>query len=178
MNCATLASALPGRVNRRTRRPARNCRFALSLVSSRVSLVTSLALGALLVATNAGAEAMPGATPAPEGASLTIVSPTDGAKVKSPVTVVFGLSGMGVAPAGVDHANTGHHHLIIDAPLPDLRFAVPKDDKHRHFGGGQTQVSVELAPGKHTLQLLLGDHNHIPHDPPVYSGQITITVVE
>jgi len=115
-------------------------------------------------------------TPAPSGARAEIVSPKDGDTVKSPFLVVFGLSGMGVAPAGVKHADTGHHHLIIDAPLPDLRFAVPKDDKHRHFGGGQTEVELSLPPGKHTLQLLLGDHNHIPHAPAVSSEPITIHV--
>ena len=105
-----------------------------------------------------------------------IISPKDGEVVTSPVTVVFGLSGFGVAPAGTVRENTGHHHLIIDAPLPDLSKPVPADDQHRHFGGGQTEAVVELAPGTHTLQLLLGDHAHVPHDPPVYSERITITV--
>lgn len=115
-------------------------------------------------------------TPSPDGASLRIISPVDGAVVTSPVTVVFGLSGMGVAPAGVQHDKTGHHHLIIDAPLPDLRFAIPKDDRHRHFGGGQTQATIELPPGQHTLQLLLGDPRHLPHVPVVKSAVITIRV--
>jgi len=117
-------------------------------------------------------------TPAPEGAKAYIVSPEDGANVTSPVTVVFGLEGVGVAPAGVEKEKTGHHHLIIDAPLPAMDQPIPADDNYRHFGGGQTQVSVELAPGEHTLQLLLGDQNHVPHDPPVTSDKITITVVE
>jgi hypothetical protein len=94
--------------------------------------------------------------------------------------VRFGLSGMGVAPAGVeDKANTGHHHLIIDAPAPSgeaLNEPIPADDHHKHFGGGQTETSVELAPGSHTLQLVLGDWSHIPHNPPVMSEKITITV--
>ena len=115
-------------------------------------------------------------TPAPEGAKVYIISPEDGATVSSPVTVVFGLEGMGVAPAGVEKEKTGHHHLIIDAELPALSEPVPSDDNYRHFGGGQTEVSVELSPGSHTLQLLLGDHNHIPHDPPIHSEKITITV--
>jgi hypothetical protein len=115
-------------------------------------------------------------TPSAENATLEIISPKDGDTVTSPVVVKFGLAGMGVAPAGVTNENTGHHHLIIDAPLPDLDFAIPKDAKRRHFGGGQTQVTVELAPGKHTLQLLLGDYRHIPHDPPLSSKKITITV--
>jgi hypothetical protein len=83
---------------------------------------------------------------------------------------------MGVAPAGTDKANTGHHHLIIDADLPPADAPVPADAQHVHFGGGQTEVSVELSPGEHSLQLLLGDMNHVPHDPPVYSEKITVTV--
>jgi hypothetical protein len=116
-------------------------------------------------------------TPAPEGARAYIVSPADGAVVSSPVTVVFGLEGMGVAPAGVEKANTGHHHLLIDVEdLPAAGQPIPADDQHKHFGGGQTQVSVDLAPGQHTLQLVLGDQNHVPHEPPVISERITVTV--
>ena len=106
-----------------------------------------------------------------------IVSPRDGATVSSPVRVIFGLkSPFGVAPAGVAMDNTGHHHLIIDADLPDLGSAIPKDANHRHFGGGQTEALIELPAGEHTLQLLLGDFKHVPHDPPVISEQIRITV--
>lgn len=105
-----------------------------------------------------------------------IISPEDGATVSSPVTVVFGLEGFGVAPAGTVRDKTGHHHLIIDAPLPPLDQPIPADDHYRHFGGGQTQTTVELAPGEHTLQLLLGDHAHMPHSDPVTSEVITITV--
>jgi len=115
-------------------------------------------------------------TPSPGGAIVYIVSPADGATVSSPVTVVFGLKGMGVAPAGTQTENTGHHHLIIDAPLPGLDDPIPADDNHKHFGGGQTETTIELPPGEHTLQLLLGDLNHVPHDPPVTSDRITITV--
>ena len=115
-------------------------------------------------------------TPAPEGAKLYFITPESGATVSSPVTIRFGLSSMGVAPAGVAHTGTGHHHLLIDTGLPDLALPVPSDAKHRHFGGGQTQVQIELAPGRHTLQLLLGDHLHIPHDPPVMSERIEISV--
>lgn len=117
-----------------------------------------------------------GATPARAEARLYFVAPQDGATVQSPVKVVFGLSGMGVAPAGVAKDNTGHHHLIIDAPLPDLSEPIPSDNNHRHFGGGQTETRVELVPGIHTLQLVLGDFKHVPHDPPVISDKITITV--
>ena len=115
-------------------------------------------------------------TTAPEGASVYIISPADGATVSSPLTVRFGLRGMGVGPAGLDNPKTGHHHLIIDAPLPDLDLPIPADDRHVHFGGGQTEVTVELAPGRHTLQLLLGDRNHVPHTQPLYSQRIEITV--
>ncbi len=117
-------------------------------------------------------------TPAPDGAEVYIVDPEDGAEVKSPVTVVFGLKGMGVAPAGVDMEGTGHHHLIVNAPLPPMDQGIPADENYIHFGGGQTQTSVDLEPGEHTLQLLLGDKNHLPHDPPIASERITITVVD
>jgi hypothetical protein len=115
--------------------------------------------------------------PAPAGAEVYIVSPADGAKVKSPVTVVFGLKGMGVAPAGIKFDNTGHHHLLIDSELPaDLSQPLAANEKSVHFGKGQTETSVTLAPGKHTLQLVLGDSLHVPHDPAVVSKKITITV--
>ena len=96
--------------------------------------------------------------------------------METPVTVMFGLKGMGVAPAGIEKAKTGHHHLIIDAGLPELDAPIPADENYRHFGGGQTETTVELSPGPHTLQLLLGDQNHIPHNPPVVSEKINITV--
>jgi hypothetical protein len=115
-------------------------------------------------------------TSAPDGAEVYIISPNDGETVSSPVVVKFGLKGMGVAPAGIDKPNTGHHHLIIDAKLPDFNRPVPMDDNHKHFGGGQTETTIELTPGKHTLQLIMGDKAHIPHKPAVFSRQITITV--
>ncbi len=114
---------------------------------------------------------------APDGAELYIITPRDGATVTSPVRIQFGLRGMGVAPAGVDKEKTGHHHLLIDVDeLPDLSGPLPATDAVRHFGGGQTEVSIELAPGEHTLQLLLGNYLHVPHSPPVLSPKITITV--
>lgn len=115
-------------------------------------------------------------TAAPAAAKVYFISPVDGAVVKGPVTVRFGLTGMGVAPAGTAAANTGHHHLIVDSPLPPLDKPLPMDANHLHFGKGQTETTLTLAPGKHTLQLVLGDANHIPHQPPVVSPQITITV--
>ena len=117
-----------------------------------------------------------GQTPSPDDARLYFVSPQNGDEISGPVTVRFGLSGMGVAPAGVNLEKTGHHHLIIDAELPDLDQPIPADDHYRHFGGGQTEVTLDLAPGQHTLQLLLGDFSHVPHNPPVKSERITITV--
>jgi hypothetical protein len=115
----------------------------------------------------------------PADAQVYIISPKDGAKVSSPVTVQFGLKGMGIAPAGVKIENTGHHHLLIDADAPtDLGQPLPASEKVVHFGKGQTETAVKLTPGKHTLQLLLGDSTHVPHNPPVISKKITITVVK
>jgi hypothetical protein len=115
-------------------------------------------------------------TAAPAGAMVYFISPENGARVTSPVTVRFGLRGMGVAPAGVTNPNTGHHHLLIDTDLTPDNLPIPNDDKHRHFGAGQTEVELTLPPGQHTLQLVLGDALHIPHQPPVRSEKITITV--
>lgn len=115
-------------------------------------------------------------TPSTSGAVAYIISPADGDSVSNPVIVQFGLDGMGVERAGVEKEGTGHHHLIIDAEPPAMDEPIPADKNYIHFGGGQTEVELELPPGEHTLQLLLGDHNHIPHDPPVLSEQITITV--
>ena len=113
----------------------------------------------------------------PEGASLYFIGLADGDSVTSPLTVRFGLNGMGVAPAGVEAPSTGHHHLLIDlAELPDMSQPLPATLQVVHFGGGQTETLVELEPGEHSLQLLLGNHLHIPHDPPVISEKITITV--
>lgn len=116
-------------------------------------------------------------TEAPEGAAVYIISPADGATVTSPVRVVFGLRNMGVAPAGINAKGTGHHHLLIDTGLPNLELPIPADDRHLHFGSGQTETVIELAPGEHTLQLLLGDARHFPHQPPIMSKRITITVM-
>lgn len=113
----------------------------------------------------------------PEGAKVYFIGLADGAKVSSPFVVRFGLSGMGVAPAGIKLPNTGHHHLLINAPLPDdLGSPLPMTDTYRHFGGGQTEVSLELPKGEHTLQLMLGDYLHIAHEPPVVSEIITVAV--
>ena len=113
----------------------------------------------------------------PKGAKAYIISPKDGKTVGKKFTVRFGLKGMGIAPAAIDKENTGHHHLLIDVDkLPNLDLPLVATDSIRHFGGGQTEVQLELPPGKHTLQLVLGDWIHLAHDPPVLSKKITITV--
>ena len=117
-------------------------------------------------------------TPAPPGAEVYIISPKNGAKIKGPVEVLFGLKGMGIAPAGVKFDNTGHHHLLVDMDVPaDLSVPMPATDKLLHFGKGQTQTSLTLPPGKHTLQLVFADFNHVALNPPLVSPKITITVV-
>lgn len=134
---------------------------------------------AAAVAVAFAAPAWAGDTPSPEGASVYIINLSDGDRAQNPVTIQFGMRGMGVAPAGVEKESTGHHHLLIDTPMltgDALNDPIPADENHRHFGGGQTEVTLELPAGTHTLQLLAGDHNHIPHDPPVMSEAITITV--
>jgi len=113
-----------------------------------------------------------------EVARVFIVSPADGAEVSSPVTVVFGIEKFGLAPAGTADANTGHHHLLVDTDLPALDQPIPSDANHLHFGKAQTETSLELEPGEHTLQLLLGDGNHVPHDTALISAPVTITVIE
>lgn len=133
---------------------------------------------------DAGAQTAAGAAPAavfprkaaPDGASVYIIAPADGAVVTNPVRVVFGLRGMGVAPAGVPHAEAGHHHLLVDVEPVSFDTPIPADDNHIHFGLGQTEAEVTLQPGQRRLQLLLGDELHVPHDPPLLSEPITITV--
>jgi hypothetical protein len=118
-------------------------------------------------------------TPSPAGAQVYIIAPKDGAKIHGPVLVQFGLKGMGIAPAGVKFDDTGHHHLLVDADVPeDLSLPLPATQKILHFGKGQTETTLNLPPGTHTLQLVLGDRNHVPHDPAVISAKITITVTE
>jgi len=138
----------------------------------------SVFLGSLLVVLGAGllASQIPRQA-SPEGAQSYIISPADGETVSSPFVVQFGLRGMGIAPAGVQQENTGHHHLLIDVDeMPATDVPLPTTDNIVHFGGGQTEAELDLPPGEHTLQLVLGDYLHIPHDPPVVSEQVTITV--
>jgi uncharacterized protein DUF4399 len=145
----------------------------------RTLLAAALILAAPLAAAQTPAPAL-ARTASPPGAEVYLISPKDGATVHSPVTVQFGLKGMGIAPAGIKFDNTGHHHLLIDSDPPaDLGAPLPATDKILHFGKGQTETTLTtLTPGKHTLQLLLADQNHIPHSPPVMSQKITITVAK
>lgn len=137
----------------------------------RIFAIAVLALAASIV----GAQER---SAAPAGAEVYIISPKDGAKVKGPVVVVFGLKGMGIAPAGVKFDNTGHHHLLVDMDVPaDLSVPMPATDKLLHFGKGQTQASLPLSAGRHTLQLVFADLNHVAFDPPLVSKKVTITVV-
>jgi hypothetical protein len=117
-------------------------------------------------------------SPAPAGAEVYFISPTDGAKVHSPVTVRFGLKGMGIAPAGIKFDNTGHHHLLIDTDISELNLdaPLPATDKVLHFGKGQTETTLTLSAGKHTLEIVFADYLHASFDPPLHSKKITITV--
>ncbi len=139
------------------------------LTIAATALATTLAIGTI---------AQAGDTPSPAGAKVYFIGIEDGAKVQNPVTIRFGLSGMGVAPAGTEKEKTGHHHLIINEKIEgdELNEGIPSDDQHIHYGGGQTEVTVKLPVGTHTLQLVLGDQNHIPHNPPVMSERISVTV--
>jgi hypothetical protein len=119
-----------------------------------------------------------GPTPSPKGASVYFIDLHDGDKVPPKFIIHFGLHGMGVAPAGSDKQNSGHHHLLIDTDLPPLDQPIPNDFNHLHFGAGQTEAEVTLPPGEHTLQLLFADKDHIPHTPPLFSPKIHVTVVE
>lgn len=145
-------------------------------LSPFVLIAASLLGGAASISGDAQAAELPRSNAA-ANAKLYFISPTDGERIKGPVTIRFGLSNMGVAPAGIDKEHTGHHHLLIDlATLPALDQPLPATDQIKHFGGGQTETTLTLSPGKHTLQLLLGDKLHIPHQPAVLSDPITIIV--
>ena len=148
-----------------------------------MSKVTSIAIGFLLTlllslwAITPQVAAKESISTAPANATVYIIAPQDGDTVPETFTVKFGLSEMGVAPAGVERENTGHHHLLIDvAESPDLTTSLPANENIRHFGGGQTETQLTLPPGEHTLQLVLGNYAHIPHDKPVISKKIKIFV--
>lgn len=139
--------------------------FALALTGLAATAMAAVAAPALPT------------TAAPAETKVYIISPADGATVGQEVTVRFGLKGMGVAPAGVAREHTGHHHLLVDVKeLPAAGQPIPADARHVHFGGGQTQTTLKLSPGTHTLQLELGDANHVPFEPAVVSKKITIHV--
>lgn len=143
------------------------------------SILGAIAMTILAMPVFAGGE-----TASNPDARVYFVNLADGDIVASPLTVVFGLSGMGVAPAGTEKDNTGHHHLLINRAAlgqgedgaDELSYGIASDENHRHFGGGQTEVTLELAPGTHTLQLVMGDLGHVPHSTPIVSEVITVTV--
>lgn len=145
------------------------------VMSARIHVTVADAAPAPAPAHAAQPQPETGRHPSSPGAKVYIISPADGANVPVTLTVRFGLTNMSIAPAGVDKPNSGHHHLLIDTPLPPFDEPIPSDDNHLHFGAGQTEGTITLTPGKHTLQLLMGDGNHLPHDPPVFSQPITVT---
>jgi hypothetical protein len=136
------------------------------------------ALAVLTAALALPALALAQPIPAPEGAEVYFISPADGSSISGPVNIRFGLRGMGIAPAGAEWDNTGHHHLLINIDPSEIAMdeSLPATDQIVHFGGGQTEATLDLPSGTHTLRLLLGDYTHTPHDPPVMSDPITVTV--
>ncbi|MCX4172721.1 MULTISPECIES: DUF4399 domain-containing protein [Paraburkholderia] len=153
----------------------RGTKASLVTLGTALCAACSLLLGIALTSESARAEQ----TPSPPGAEEYIIWPSDGTVIHGgKLWVRMGLRNMGVCPKGVAVPNTGHHHLLIDTDLPALDQEIPSDRNHLHFGAGETDARVELPPGKHTLQLILGDQNHVPHVPPVYSKKITITVLK
>lgn len=146
-----------------------------------MTIITKIVTAALCLG---AVSAFAGETPANPDTEVYIVNLQDGDTVLGPVTVNFGLNGMGIAPSGVDMENTGHHHLLLNRPpigegedgKDEFIYSIPVDENHMHFGKGQTEVTLELPTGTHTLQLVLGDKDHIPHNPPIFSDVIRITV--
>jgi len=149
----------------------------MKILSHQSLLLSSLLVIALTLASTRLTHAQQ-PMPSPAGTQVYLIAPADGAKLSNPVVVRFGLKGMGIAPAGTQMENTGHHHLFIDTELPaNLTQPIPAvEGKILHFGKGQTETTLTLSPGTHTLQLMLGDHLHIPNNPAVSSTKITITV--
>ncbi len=135
-----------------------------------VTAVAAFALG------SCGQKEADDSAPSTDGAKVFFISPTDGDTLTNPVTIEFGIEGMDIVRAGEDAPNSGHHHLIIDAALPDLGQPIPANEHYVHFGDASTSTELTLEPGTHTLQLLLGNYLHIPHDPPVMSATITVQV--
>ena len=150
-----------------------NSVFAIALA---VALIGGSAMAQ--TASSTTGQAAGGTTPSAQGAAVYFINIKDGAKLPRTFTVQFGLRNMGLAPAGSDRENSGHHHLIIDSDLPPMNEPIPSDFNHLHFGAGQSEGSVTLPVGEHTLQLLFADKNHVPHNPPVYSDRIKVTVTD
>lgn len=146
------------------------------MLNRKTLLQTAAGLALSAIAMTGLAIAQDFRSPATPGAKVYFIEPKNGAEITGPVVVKMGLSGMGVAPAGVEKKDTGHHHVLVNQKDFDPMAPLPADDKHRHFGNGQTETALSLPPGTHTLQLVLGDHNHIPHNPAIVSDVITITV--
>jgi hypothetical protein len=153
-------------------------------MTNRIGLIVVFTLGGLIhgcggepsgTGQSGSAGGVTGTESAP-GATVFIISPKNGETVSSPVSVKFGVSGIAVAPAGDLRGNSGHHHLLVDAELPDMARPISSDETHLHYGKGQTEALIELAPGEHSLQLIMGDGLHIPHNPPVVSKPVVITV--
>jgi hypothetical protein len=142
--------------------------------------IAKSAFGSVVVSMLAAAfpAVAPAQTAAPANAMVYFINVEDGDTVKSPFKIQFGLSGMGVAPAGVEKPKTGHHHVLVDATLTpeQAKEPIPADEHHLHFGGAQTETTVTLTPGRHTLQLVLGDWSHVPFNPPIVSPVITVEV--
>jgi hypothetical protein len=147
-------------------------RTAMSAGAARAVVL----LAALLLSSLPASAQAPQRTPSAPGAVVYFQYPLEGMRVPQRFTAKFGLKEMGIAPAGVEKNMTGHHHLLIDTPMVPLDEPIPSDYNHIHLGNGQTEVVLTLPPGTHTLQLLLGDYQHIPHQPPVMSEKITIYV--
>jgi hypothetical protein len=146
-------------------------------IAKRFIAATILVTSVVITLSLAKAQTAQGSpSPSPPGAQVYFHYPLDGSRVRQRFTVKMGLKEMGIAPAGVERLNTGHHHLLIDVGLPPLDQPIPVDYNHLHLGNGQTEVELTLPPGPHTLQLLLGDYRHVPHHPPVFSKRITIYV--
>ena len=142
-----------------------------------MSRILNALAAAALTAGLGSATAVAGETPSPPDAQVYIIWPKDGAVIRGgKFWIRMGAKQVGIAPAGVKKPNTGHHHLIIDAEVPPLNDEIPSNKNYRHFGGGQTEARISLPPGRHTLQLIMGDHEHIPHNPPLVSQRITVTV--
>lgn len=149
--------------------------LSLAACSSETATDKPSADAASVTAADSAPASLP-RTPAPVGARVFFITPADGDTVSNPVVIEFGVDGVAVVKAGINDPASGHHHLIIDAGLPAPALPIPASDNYIHFGDASTKTERTLAPGTHTLQLLLGDHLHIPHDPPIASDVITITV--